>query len=236
MITKGKILSTPVNKLDNTFLVEIYLFKSAGDLPLNSKLDASKQTATLCISAGLDNNYRIGDIVYVAFEDNELSKPVIIGKLFTNIDANGNERKHKPVGAADLESLTVSKATNLPLDTVFESDTDKITAEKLLTQIREISNLQNQVSQLKDNPSSGLVFTNVIADNWVSSIQYTGYDYECAITCEGITEDSVVDVIFNMLDATSGNYGPVCKTELDTVIIYSKISDTIVIPTIKEVI
>ena len=165
MITKGKILSTPFNNIDNTFLVEINLFKTAGNLPEGSKLDASKQTATLCLSAGMDNNYKIGDIVYLAFEENDLSKPVIIGKLFTNVDVSGNLREKEPVGSADLQALTVSNTANLPLETVFSNGVDKITADMILTHIREIANLKNITSNLPLIPQLASSTNPVSADN-----------------------------------------------------------------------
>ena len=165
MITKGTILSTPFNNRDNTFLVQIDLFKTAGNLPEDSKLDASKQTATLCLSAGMDNNYAVGDIVYIAFEDNDLSKPVIIGKLFTNIDAKGELRKKESVGSANLQALTVSRTANLPLDTVFGNNADEVTANTILTQIREISNLKNITSNLPLIPQLATSTNPISANN-----------------------------------------------------------------------
>ena len=80
-----------------------------------------------------------------------------------------------------------------------------------------------------------LVFTNVSASTWVSDATYDGYTYKCVLTCEGITADSVVDVIFGFTEATSGNYAPVCTTGANSVTIYSKVDTTITIPTIKEI-
>ena len=79
------------------------------------------------------------------------------------------------------------------------------------------------------------IFTNVSASSWVSDSTYANYPYRCDINCVGITADSIVEVIFAMDEATSGNYAPICASSLNTVTIYSKVNTAIVIPTIKEV-
>jgi hypothetical protein len=79
------------------------------------------------------------------------------------------------------------------------------------------------------------VFSNVTASNWVSDNTYSDYSYKCNITCAGITANSVVDVIFGLTEAVSGNYAPICSTSANTVTIYSKVNTSITIPTIKEV-
>ena len=78
-------------------------------------------------------------------------------------------------------------------------------------------------------------FTNVSASTWVSDNTYANYPYKCDITCTGITVNSVVEVIFDMTEAISGDYAPICATSTDTVTIYSKVDTAITIPVIKEV-
>lgn len=85
-----------------------------------------------------------------------------------------------------------------------------------------------------DSLVAKLVFTNVSASTWVSDSTYTGYSYKCDLTCTGITANSIVEVIFGVTEAISGNYAPVCVTGADTVTIYSKVNTSITIPTIKE--
>ena len=83
--------------------------------------------------------------------------------------------------------------------------------------------------------SLGLVFTNVTVDNWVSDQTYADYPYKAEIACNGITANSVVEVIFALAQAISGNYAPICESSANKVTIYAKVNTTIVIPTIKEV-
>ena len=44
-----------------------------------------------------------------------------------------------------------------------------------------------------------------------------------------------MEVIFDVDEATSGNYAPVCTTGTDSVTIYGKVNDSITIPVIKEI-
>ena len=109
-------------------------------------------------------------------------------------------------------------------------------------QVGEESNFQlidqafgELASDVDDKQKKLLVFQNVSANNFVSDSTYSNYPYKCDITCTGITADSVVEVIFGMIEATSGNYAPICATSADTVTIYAKVNTAITIPTIKEV-
>lgn len=80
-----------------------------------------------------------------------------------------------------------------------------------------------------------LVFTNKTADIWTADNTYQGFSYRCDINCPGVTIDTVIDVIFSLDEAISGDYAPICQTTADTVTIYAKVSTAITIPTIKEV-
>lgn len=82
---------------------------------------------------------------------------------------------------------------------------------------------------------SALRFTNVTASTWVSDNTYTDYVYKCVLTCQGVTSNTMIEVVFDVAEATSGNYAPVCLSGTDTVTIYSKVNDSITIPLIKEV-
>ena len=83
--------------------------------------------------------------------------------------------------------------------------------------------------------ASGKVFTDVTASDWVQDSTYSDFGYKCVLTCDGITTNSVVEVILSLDDAISNNYAPICETGDNTVAIYSKVNNTIVIPVIKEI-
>lgn len=68
--------------------------------------------------------------------------------------------------------------------------------------------------------------------NFEPSATYTDFPYQSRIALEGVTANDFVEVVFGINEALSGNYAPVCLTENGYVTIYSKVSDTITIPTI----
>lgn len=82
-----------------------------------------------------------------------------------------------------------------------------------------------------------LIFTNktIATSAWASSSTYSGYSFQAAITCSGVTVNHYADVIFAPADATSANFAPVAVTSANTVTVYAKAkpSATITIPTIK---
>ena len=82
--------------------------------------------------------------------------------------------------------------------------------------------------------SKNLVFENVTANSWVISDPnvYPDYVYECTVSCPGATTNSFAQVVFGPGEFDSGNYANVCSTSQDSVTMYSKVDDTINIPTI----
>lgn len=77
-----------------------------------------------------------------------------------------------------------------------------------------------------------LKYSNIVASTWVADNTYADYGYKCDITCNGVTSNSIAQVIFALTEADSGNYATVCQTSTNTVTIYSKVDTTITIPTI----
>jgi len=87
----------------------------------------------------------------------------------------------------------------------------------------------------KSDVSLGVAFKSKAASNWVSDSTITGFDYKCVLSCEGITEDSVVYVKFGDTEAASGNYSSIVETGTNKVTIWSKVNTSITIPLIKEI-
>jgi hypothetical protein len=110
MITKGIIKR--LNSLeDNHFLVYIPLFKKA-----NSPIESAKIEATAVCLSGVDNCFKVGDVVYVGFEDNQVDKPVILGKLYL-----GKEDKENIKTTLSVKSIEVTESSNLSANTSFEN-------------------------------------------------------------------------------------------------------------------
>ena len=77
-----------------------------------------------------------------------------------------------------------------------------------------------------------MTFTNVSASSWVSDSTYEDFDYCCNISCNGVTSNDYAEVIFDVAEATSGNYAPICESGTNSVKIWSSSNDAIVIPVI----
>jgi hypothetical protein len=77
-----------------------------------------------------------------------------------------------------------------------------------------------------------LSFANLTAADWVADSTYADYGYRCDVACAGVTTDDFAEVVFDLAESTSGNYAPICETKDGAVSIWSKVADTIIIPTI----
>ena len=78
MITKAIIQS--INAAGNRCVVQMPIFQTAANPnPVTAE-------ALINITPGLFNNLAVGDVVFIAFEENAIEKPIIIGKLFRGYD------------------------------------------------------------------------------------------------------------------------------------------------------
>ena len=107
MLTKAIIQS--MNAAGNRCKVRIPLFETAAN---PSPVEAE---ALVNIPPGLFNSLEVGDIVFVAFEENALEKPIILGKLFRGGDIEGAVRG----GGGILDTLKVRSGAALPASTFF---------------------------------------------------------------------------------------------------------------------
>lgn len=126
MITKGIILN--INS-DNTCEVHVPLFDTAG-IP-----DRSIVTATFAITPGIYNSYAPNDVVYVGFENNEVSAAFIIGKLYVSPTSEDSRN----VGAIIGNSLKIIDKVTLPINTTIGN----ISAN-------DLANLNNTIRSLTD--------------------------------------------------------------------------------------
>jgi len=87
-------------------------------------------------------------------------------------------------------------------------------------------------------PASNLSFltnTTVAVSDWVSDNTYAAYPYRALITNANITANHYCEVVFNLTDATSGYFAPVCESVSGGIYIYASAIPlaAITIPTIK---
>lgn len=75
-------------------------------------------------------------------------------------------------------------------------------------------------------------YNNVTASTWVADNTYADYPYRCAIPIAGVTASDIPEVVYDVPEATSGDYAPVAISYLGGVYIYSAVNTSITIPTI----
>lgn len=108
MVTKAEVVS--INKAGNRCIVRMPLFENASStVPVTAE-------ALVSITPGLFNNIFVKDVVFVAFEENALEKPIIIGKLFKGVTSENMTNG----GAGILDTLKVHTAATIPSSTLFE--------------------------------------------------------------------------------------------------------------------
>lgn len=107
MITKAIVKS--INAAGNRCIVRMPLFETA------SNPNPVEAEALVNIAPGLFNNLAVDDVVFVAFEENAIEKPIILGKLFRGADIEGAIRG----GGGVVDTLKVRSAAALPASTYF---------------------------------------------------------------------------------------------------------------------
>ena len=126
--------------------------------------------------------------------------------------------------------METKKMNSLPFQ--VNENMENIEDLKLQTNqiIKDVTNLYGEISKI-----TPLKFTNITVSTWASDTTYNDYSYRASITLTGVTSSMIAEVIFNVTDAESGNYAPVCETFDGGVYIYSKVNSAITIPTILVV-
>lgn len=107
MITKAIVQS--INSTGDRCIVRMPLFETASS---STPVEAE---ALVNIAPGVFNNLAVGDIVFIAFEENAMERPIILGKLFRGADCEGSIRG----GGGIFNTLKVNSDATLPASTLF---------------------------------------------------------------------------------------------------------------------
>ena len=96
------------NSINNKYKIEIPLFKT----PETSNPNTYTFVANACVQNGFSSCYKIGDLVYVSFMNNDYSYPIIMGKIYQGISTD-------PRSYACLDKLEVANGVTLPTNTTI---------------------------------------------------------------------------------------------------------------------
>ena len=130
MITRAQIKEKDGS---NKYRVLIPVFAGLLDMANTSNIAINKEglltSAYICSTPFYPSNYELGDIVYVTFEENDLSKPVIIGKLYladntkNKFDLENQFARLSSVLSSDSKYLTTDNLDDLSIqEPMWEKD------------------------------------------------------------------------------------------------------------------
>jgi hypothetical protein len=111
--------------------------------------------ALVNITPGIFNNLAVGDRVFIAFEENAIEKPIILGKLFRGADIEGSIRG----GGGVFNTLKVNSDATIPSSTLFVFPANAQTSYKDFTTPKDIADYikwlelitRNNLTKLDDN-------------------------------------------------------------------------------------
>lgn len=130
MVTRAKILNVIS---DNEVKIEVPMFGLIQELEGEGQIN-ELPIARISTVPGCAPNFKPGDIVLICVEDNDLSNPVIIGRLITDNNSLGTSN-------GSFQSLRVEKDTDLGKNTKIGN----VTATNIEQLIGANYNIQGQL-------------------------------------------------------------------------------------------
>lgn len=119
MVVKGLIKS--IDYGGNTCTVRLPVFESA------ASDKETVVTATFSNQPGIYNGYKVGDVVIVSFENNDIDMPIVMGKLYLGADVESKD----PRGAVNAANVKSSSPISIPIDTELTLNNDPTNLDKV---------------------------------------------------------------------------------------------------------
>lgn len=144
MVTKAEIIG--IDYTSNTCQVRMPIFEST------SSANYAIARALFAVQPGVFNGYTVGDVVFVAFEDNRIDRPVVIGKLYLGTA----EESLNSGGAIYGKNLVINGTAELPTTTAIVADKsdDAIAGTTATYGTVTIKNLLERISDLETKVST----------------------------------------------------------------------------------
>lgn len=140
MIARGIVEKILDNK---EILVRVPLLNKSANAPGATPTE-ELDPAVVCNMPNCSVSVKVGDIVFVGFENNDYSKPIILGYLFSD---SGNASQLN----IEADTLTVNSKVKLPADTSI----GKVTSSDIYNLFQSSDNLQQQIDYLKEHSAAG---------------------------------------------------------------------------------
>lgn len=140
MLTKA-IIKQLNSENDNHFRVYIPLLQKANNTEEDATLDA-----TLIYIRGLENTFKVGDKVFVDFENGQYNKPVILGLLY--------------LGKEDEDNIS----TNATFKSIHTLESTTLTENTLIGDL-DINKVNKKINDLVDKTNNNLKASNIICDS-----------------------------------------------------------------------
>jgi len=128
-----------IQSIDSNYQVTVRIpFYDYAEDSLGSTTNSKLYKASICTMPGCKPAYVVGDIVYVDFENNDLSKPVVLGVLY----------REGSLSSLDIscQSMTSEISTTLSSDTTIGN----ITKDEIKSLSRVSDNIQYQIATLQE--------------------------------------------------------------------------------------
>jgi hypothetical protein len=203
MITKGYVIGKSPNT-PNKYLVRIPIFESAGIGQTQDNLGNSTLECTLSHNPGTYEGLRTGDCVFVSFEDNRYSKPIIMGKLFVSVEEQSSGYQYNT-------DLKVTHKATLPVDTTIGS----VPFDNILNYFDSINTAIDRLSTRTDSAANLIFYSTNTTSNvsgyfkLVTTIDDPAYNTTPVDVPTGVinTDDQLLASLISDANILTGNPG-----------------------------
>lgn len=141
---------------------------------------------------------------------------------------NGGEFNYEMLSnLPSINDILITGNVSLEELSLYSQDEVNEMVDDIHGQVEEIG------EQLSHKQDKNLVFNDIVAEFWDASTQYEDFPYEAQIPLtEQVLASQYAQVTYDVQDAVSNNFAPVCETYDGGIKIFSKTNSTITIKTI----